>query len=98
MVRELSNELFADVNRELLQVYKWLAVKKHSLNINKTKSMVFHRCQKDISQLTPTLQINSMEIEKVSDFNFLGVILDECLTWKPHIDKLTSKLSLNGGF
>ena len=38
-----------------------------------------------------------MGIEKVSDFNFLGVILDECLTWKPHIDKLASKLSLNGG-
>ena len=38
-----------------------------------------------------------MEIEKVSNFNFLGVILDECLTWKPHIDKLAIKLSTNAG-
>ena len=38
-----------------------------------------------------------MEIEKVYDFNFLGVILDECLTWKPYIDKLASKLSQNAG-
>ena len=38
-----------------------------------------------------------MEVEKVSDFNFLGVILDECLTRKPHIDKLSSELSRNAG-
>ena len=38
-----------------------------------------------------------MEIEKVSNFNFLGVILDECFTWRPHIDKLAIKLSTNAG-
>ena len=38
-----------------------------------------------------------METEKLPDFNFLGVILDEFLTWKPHIDKLASKLSWNAG-
>ena len=38
-----------------------------------------------------------MEIEKVPNFNFLGVILDEYLTWKPHIDKLAIKLSRNAG-
>ena len=85
------------LNQKLLQVYESLAVNKLSLNINKTKFMIFHPYQKDISQLTPTLKINNMEIEKVSDFNFLGVILDECLTWKPHIDKLASKLSRNSG-
>ena len=83
------------LNRELLQVYGWLVVKKLSLNVNKTKFMVFHPCEKDISQLTPTLKINNMEIEKISDFNFLGVILDEWFTWKTHIDKLASKLSRN---
>ena len=38
-----------------------------------------------------------MEIEKVSNFNCLGVILDEYLTWKPHMDKLAIKLSRNAG-
>ena len=37
------------LNRELLQVYEWLAVNKLSLNINKPKFMVFHPHQKDIS-------------------------------------------------
>ena len=59
--------------------------------------MVFHPYQKDISQITPTLKINNIEIEKVSNFNFLGGTLDESLTWKPHIDKLAIKLSRNVG-
>ena len=52
------------LNQELLQVYEWLAVNKLSLNINKTKFMVFHPYQKDIWQLTPTLKINNMEMER----------------------------------
>ena len=59
------------VNQELLQVYEWLAVNTLSFNINKTKFMVFHPYQKDISQLTLTLNIKNNEIEKVSNFNFL---------------------------
>ena len=34
---------------------------------------------------------------EVSDFYFLGIILHGCATWKPHIDKLASKLSRNAG-
>ena len=59
------------LNHKLLQVYKWFAANKLSLNINKTKFMVLHHYQKDISQLTPTIKINNMETEKVSNFNFL---------------------------
>ena len=81
----LQNSKVKDqLNQELLQVYECLTVNKPSLNINKTKFMVFHPYQKYILQLTPTLKINSMGIETVSNFNFLGVSLDECLTWKPH--------------
>ena len=57
------------LNQELLQVDEWLTVSKLSLNINKTKFMVFHLYQKDISQLTTTLKINNMETERVSNFN-----------------------------
>ena len=33
----------------------------------------------------------------VSNFNFLGMILDEFITWKPHINKLAIKLSRHAG-
>ena len=46
--------------------------------------MVFHRKQKQIEPLH--FSIDGKVIEKVSSFNFLGITLDEGLTWKNHID------------
>ena len=49
--------------------------------------------QKDISQLVPSLTINDTEIERVNTFNFLGITLDENVTWKPPISILSNKIS-----
>lgn len=37
--------------------------------------------------------IDNAVIRKVSNTTFLGIIVDENLTWKAHIDNLTKKLS-----
>ena len=59
--------------------------------------MIFHPHQKDIIDLTPRLIMNGTEIERVKTFDFLGVTLDENLTWKPHTDKVATKLSKYSG-
>ena len=41
----------------------------------------------------PTL----VEIERVNIFNFLGITLDENVTWKPHISILSNKISKYSG-
>ena len=38
-------------------------------------------------------QINGQKIECVPEFNFLGIMLDEFLSWKPHVKKVSSKIS-----
>ena len=57
------------INRELQNVYAWLAANKLSLNITKTKYLVFHSQKKSLSSL-PLLKINNTLIEKVSSFNY----------------------------
>ena len=57
----------------------------------KTKSVIFNRKQKQIAEIT--LSINGEDIENVEHFNFLGIILDENLSWKNHIDMLSNKIS-----
>ena len=37
--------------------------------------------------------INDIEIEKVKELKFLGVIIDETLCWKPHIHHVKTKIS-----
>ena len=85
------------LNRELSLVNEWLEINKLSLNIGKTKYTIFHPHQKDITDLIPRLNMNGIEIERVETFDFLGVTLDEYLTWKSHNDKVATKLSKYSG-
>ena len=77
------------LNRELSLVHECLFLNKLSLNIKKTKFMLFHPYQKDVSNLVPVLKINQNEIERVDKFDFLGVTLGEHVNWKAHTDKLS---------
>ena len=88
-----SSPVSDDINSELKLVSDWLALNKLSLNTKKTKMMLFHHRQKNIDNLVPELKMNGKNIELVKDFNFLGITLDECMTWNPHINKIASKLS-----
>ena len=88
-VRVLSNR----INDELQNIYTWLAINKLSLNVKKTKFMLFHHKQRDIKHLIPNLKINGHTLERVQEFNFLGLVIDENLTWNSHIQKIANKAS-----
>ena len=59
--------------------------------------MLFHRCidEESIPLKLPLLQLNSNIIERENFLKFLGVILDEHLTWKKHIQLTENKVSKN---
>ena len=44
-------------------------------------------------KLEPSLSLNGIKLKKVSKVRFLGVIIDENLTWDDHIEYLESKLN-----
>ena len=69
----------------------WLKHNKLSLNIEKTKCMVFHTKQKSVP--IHNFSINTAPIDNVTSFKFLGIVLDCNLSWKNHIDFVTAKLS-----
>lgn len=84
------------VNRELESFSVWLATNKLSLNLKKTKFIDFKSKQKRTSAECRVL-INNQEIEQVKENVFLGIILDENLTWKSHISQVSSKVSKSIG-
>ena len=47
--------------------------------------LFYHIRNKRESGTIVNLQINSTEVQRVSDFNFLGVIINEHIDWSPHI-------------
>ena len=74
-----------DITKELENITLWLKRNKLSLNVQKTKLMVFHRKQMQIKELN--IVINGITIERVKSFNFLGLIIDEGLSWKKHTEE-----------
>ena len=85
------------LKHEMVLVNEWLEINKLSLNTEKTKYMIFHPHQNDITDLIPRLIMNGTDIQKVQTFDFLGVNVDDNLTWKSHTDKVAIKLSKYSG-
>ena len=70
------------INREKVNI--WLKLNKLTLNNDTNKSMYFHK-RRSINPIQ--LIINNTKIDIVSQFSFLGVIIDEHLSWKNHSAK-----------
>ena len=73
------------INKELFKINEWLVINKLSLNIAKSKCMVFHMHKKHIE--APAPKINNIIIEKVDEFNFLGLTLN----WKKHSEHISNR-------
>ena len=80
------------LNRELKSVHLWLSANKLTLNINKSKYMLFSKHKN--SQLPKlNLQINNSNIQSTSEFNFLGLHINTKLNWDTHVNVIGNKIS-----
>ena len=68
---------------------------KLSLNVAKTKAMLFHMPQKQIINLR--LKIAGSNIEFIDNFNFLGITINKHLNWTKHMDILSAKIAKTVG-
>jgi len=97
--KNLSN-LVNNINSELSIMKSWFAANKLSLNTNKTNYIVFHSPQKKIPPDVIDIRIGSSSISQAKSIKFLGVYIDENLSWKKHLTmkanqilKITSVMS-----
>ncbi len=93
--RCIDGDIASTINRELACVSDWLKCNMLSLNVQKSKYMIFHKPQKKIPNIQ--LVMNDVNIEQVTHFDFLGLTLNENLNWKNHIDKISNKISRSIG-
>ena len=91
--------LFETANEELSQINDWFLANKMSLNVEKTKYMLFHKLAhpENIPLKLPSLQLIANFIERENSLKFLGIILDEHLTWKRYIQFIENKVPKNVG-
>ncbi|KAG7305187.1 hypothetical protein JYU34_009224 [Plutella xylostella] len=80
-----------NINNTLLQIIKWLKLNNLKANLEKTKLMQFYQRTSSF----PNLQIkhDNINIEEVLETKFLGLHIDNKLTWKRQSQELSKKLS-----
>ena len=78
------------MEREFEKVLKWLSINRLIINLKKTHLMVFTNKQRpqEIS-----LKVNNNVITETSESKFLGVIVDNKLSWASHINYISNKIS-----
>ena len=86
--------LLNTLNTELLIVADWIKSNKLSLNLDKTNYMLFSNA---IDYLPGQIMFDNIPLKRVHYSKFLGIIIDEDLTWKPHINNVCTIVSRNIG-
>jgi hypothetical protein len=93
------NKLFSDVNIQINNLFQWFCANKLSLNANKTKYILIRPRQKQCNLSALKIYINNSELKRIGHdceekaAKFLGIIIDEYLTWKYHIAHVNNKVS-----
>jgi hypothetical protein len=83
------DELGGAISRKLDMVVEWLKINKLSLNTSKTRYMIFHNANQNMDiYKTLVLKMDGKEIKRVTTFNYLGLTMNEKLTWDAHTNKL----------
>lgn len=84
------------LNEALLNISTWMKANKLSVNIDKTNYIIFQPTQKK-STYEILLLLDDRLITQKKQIKFLGVLLDENLSWKPHINYVCKKVSKSIG-
>ena len=87
------NNIKNSLQEDLKRVDKWLTDSQLVLNQSKTKCMLFGTRYRLENTDIFVLQLQSKIIERVTAFSYLGIILDEQLSWKEHVENVCTKAS-----
>ena len=82
------------LTEEMKKVAIWLTKNKLTLNVKKTKVMLFGSSIK-ISKNTDNfkVKINNDVLDQVNSFKYLGVYLDPTLSWKGHLTHVRNSVN-----
>lgn len=91
-------ELYQITNLELQNLTEWFNSNRLCLNVKKTKYILFS--PSNVQKLNNcNIYINNQIVDRIGNnefeksFKFLGIHMDEKLSWKFHIDKIANKIA-----
>ena len=85
--------LQSDLTSSLTSIANWFEVNKLTLNVKKTKLMIFgtNNILRNFENISLTYATDL--IDRVDSYKYLGVLFDPCLTWCNHVNSISSNIS-----
>ncbi len=93
------DSLYTLMNSELKKLDCWFRANRLCLNVKKTKYILFRPGNMYIDTENRNITLNNQTVDQIchtgteKSFKFLGLYIDETLSWKHHIQKICSKIS-----
>ena len=89
--------LETNLNTDLKHASEWLKANRLSLNVGKTKLLLFHSKQSNLNFNNISIKIEGKKLIRYNNVNYLGLHIDENLSWDTHVNHLSKKLSRANG-
>ena len=86
-----GNDCNTNITIALASLDDWLKLNKISLNEKKTKVMMFYSQQREVTIIR--LNMNNTDLEPITDFNFLGIIINKHVKWNNHINEIANNMT-----
>ena len=86
------------INQALIEVCDWLNANKLIINLNRSNYVIFRSYQKRVGY-KPSIKLFDYSANRITEteckefVKYLGIIIDNNLSWKYHIDNIASKIS-----
>ena len=87
------DSLISKANSELHKVSNWFRANILQLNISKTKCMLYN-VKVAVTSNNIELKLYNERIRQVDSLNFLGLIIDQKLSWPEHIQYISRKIGM----
>ena len=87
-----AQEISSTLTSELAKVNDWLVDNSLFIHPGKTECVLFGTGSR-LATTNLSVNIHGKELTRVAEYKYLGVILDESLSWNAHVNYLISKVS-----
>ena len=92
-----TKAIIKTINMEMPKIIQWLKSNILHIDVNKAVAMLFHTRQKRVNIDENYIVIDGNIIPFTTNTKFLGINIDNNLTWKAHIKYITTKISKGVG-
>ena len=85
--------LESKLNSDLATVSNWFSSNLLTLNISKCNFVIFGNSRRIKLVNNVSLKVNSTAVERSDLFKYLGVVINQTMSWSEHIDTISTKIN-----